>query len=104
MQVQILTELRRGKIIHLCSANNKRSKPLGIECSVFNEIYTKYCRKYRHSGVSCSCDSGLNIFINKIVGYIDLGGGGLHAPPIGVLNIFRNSILGYIDLGGSMPH
>jgi hypothetical protein len=41
---------------------------------------------------------GLNIFINRSVGYIDLGG--LHAPVIGRLNIFINRIVGYIDLGG----
>jgi hypothetical protein len=55
----------------------------------FNAIYTKYCRKYRQRGASCTHDRRLNIFINRIVGYIDLGG--LHAPLIGGLNIFINN-------------
>ena len=47
---------------------------------------------------SCPTDRGISIFLNRIGGYIDLGG--LHAPLIGELNIFLNSIVGYIDLGG----
>ena len=43
---------------------------------------------------------GLHVFINRIVGYIDLGG--LHAPVLGGLNIFVNSIAGFSDLGGFM--
>jgi hypothetical protein len=44
---------------------------------------------------------GLNIFMNRIVGYSDLGG--LYAPGTGGLNIFVNRIVIYIDLGGFMP-
>jgi hypothetical protein len=39
---------------------------------------------------------GLNVFINRIVGYIDLGG--LHPPLIRRLNDFANSTVGYIEL------
>jgi hypothetical protein len=45
---------------------------------------------------------GLIIFINRIVGYIDLRG--FHAPLTGILNSFINRSLGYIDLWGFMPH
>jgi hypothetical protein len=62
-----------------------------MECSIFNAIYTKYCRKYRHRGASSRSDRGLNIFINSIVGYIDLGG--LHAPLIEGLNILIKRIV-----------
>jgi len=41
---------------------------------------------------------GLNMFINRIVRYIDLGG--LHAQVIGVLNVFMIITLVYVDLGG----
>jgi hypothetical protein len=94
----IFAELRSDPNIHLWSANNKSSKRLGIECLVLNAIYIKYCRKYRYRGASRPHDSGLNVFINGIVGYIDLGG--LHAKMIGRLNIFINWIVGCIDLGG----
>jgi hypothetical protein len=80
-----LAELGRDPIINLCSANNKSSKRLGIECPFFNAIYTKYCRKYRYRRASCSRDMGLHIFIKMIVGYIDLGR--LNAPVIGGINI-----------------
>ena len=43
-------------------------------------------------------DRGINIFINNIAGYRDLGG--LHDPVIGGLHIFINRIVGFIDLGG----
>ena len=41
---------------------------------------------------------GLNISINSITGYSDIGG--FSCPVIGGLNIFINSIAGYSDLGG----
>ena len=44
-------------------------------------------------------DRGINIFINSIAGYSDLGG--LHALVLGGLNIFVNSIAGCSDLGSS---
>ena len=43
-------------------------------------------------------DRGINIFINSIAGYRDLGG--LHALVIRGLHIFINRIVGFIDLGG----
>jgi hypothetical protein len=41
---------------------------------------------------------GLDIFINSIVGYIELREN--HAPVIGRLDVSINSIMGYIELGG----
>ena len=94
----ILAELRRDVIIHMRSANDKSSKCLGIESSVFNAIYIKYCRKYRYRRASCLRVTGLNILTNRFVGYIHLGG--FHAPLVGGLKNFVNRNVGYIDLGG----
>ena len=44
---------------------------------------------------------GFHIFINRIVGYSDLGG--VHVPVLEGLHIFINRIIGYSDLGASCP-